>query len=209
MQHTFEMILGKKSIKCRAFTYREFQTLIASKIDGNLTSVVIDTIKNCTNVDATELSKQDAELLFLVLWANSLQKNKFDATWVCDECKKESCYEIDVSKIRPAEPNTYFLDLGKVKIKFRNPKFSEDQDAMLMIVNCIEYIIVDGIQIEVLELKEHEFENIINLLTQEAVETILDELTKNQITLAVPIKCECGQQGVYSITGLSEFFKIM
>lgn len=209
MQFIFDMKIGNKTVKARAFTYREFQQMIAAKAEGKLAEVIVETIHNCTDIDALELSKQEAELLFLLLWCHSLDKMKFTATWVCDDCKKETEYDLDVNKVRTTDNNPYFLDLGKIKLQFRNPRFTEDSDIMQMVINCIDFIVFNDQQFDLNELSEHEFNTILNMLTKEHIEDIIEELTKNQITLAVPIKCECGQSGVYSITGLSEFFNII
>lgn len=209
MHYIFNMKIGEKIIKARAFTYREFQQLIQAKAEGTLADVVIDTVYQCTGLNANELSKQEAELIFLFLWCNSLRKTKIDATWVCGDCGKETEYQLNIDKAHITESEDFLLDLGQVKIKFRAPKFTEDEDVMQMIVKCMELVIVDGQEFNISEVNENDFETILNMLTKEHVENIINELTKNQITLAVPIKCECGQSGVYSIQGLSGFLKIL
>jgi len=209
MQHVFNIRLDEKIITARAFTFREFQNLVAAKETGKLSEAVVNVIHDCTGINALELEKCEAEYLFLLLWCHSLNKMKVNATWVCGVCGKEKDYSIDVSRTQIPEVDPYTLDLGQVKIKFRQPKFTEDVDIMQMVIACIEYIVIGDQQFSIDDLNHHDFDRILDMLTTDKVEKIIDELTSNQITLAVPIKCECGESGIYSLSGLSSFLKIL
>lgn len=209
MQHVFNIRLDEKIITARAFTFREFQNLVAAKETGKLSEAVVNVIHDCTGINALELEKCEAEYLFLLLWCHSLNKMKVNATWVCGVCGKEKYYSIDVSRTQIPEVDPYTLDLGQVKIKFRQPKFTEDVDIMQMVIACIEYIVIGDQQFSIDDLNHHDFDRILDMLTTDKVEKIIDELTSNQITLAVPIKCECGESGIYSLSGLSSFLKIL
>lgn len=209
MQHVFNIRLDEKIITARAFTFREFQNLVAAKETGKLSEAVVNVIHDCTGINALELEKCEAEYLFLLLWCHSLNKMKVNATWVCGVCGKEKDYSIDVSRTQIPEADPYTLDLGQVKIKFRQPKFTEDVDIMQMVIACIEYIVIGDQQFSIDDLNHHDFDRILDMLTTDKVEKIIDELTSNQITLAVPIKCECGESGIYSLSGLSSFLKIL
>lgn len=209
MQHVFNIRLDEEIITARAFTFREFQNLVAAKETGKLSEAVVNVIHDCTGINALELEKCEAEYLFLLLWCHSLNKMKVNATWVCGVCGKEKDYSIDVSRTQIPEVDPYTLDLGQVKIKFRQPKFTEDVDIMQMVIACIEYIVIGDQQFSIDDLNHHDFDRILDMLTTDKVEKIIDELTSNQITLAVPIKCECGESGIYSLSGLSSFLKIL
>lgn len=209
MQHVFNIRLDEKIITARAFTFREFQNLVAAKETGKLSEAVVNVIHDCTGINALELEKCEAEYLFLLLWCHSLNKMKVNATWVCGVCGKEKDYSIDVSRTQIPEVDPYTLDLGQVKIKFRQPKFTEDVDIMQMVIACIEYIVIGDQQFSIDDLNHHDFDRILDMLTTDKVEKIIDELTNNRITLAVPIKCECGESGIYSLSGLSNFLKIL
>lgn len=209
MHYVFDLSINDRTIKARAFTFKEFQNLVAAKERGELSGVVVETINECTGLNALELSTQEAEYVFLMLWCNSLAKMNFNATWHCDVCDKEKDYHIDITKTQITEAEPYILDLGEVKINFRQPKFTEDSDIMQMIIKCIDYIIIGNEQFDINDLNAQDFDTILNMITQEHVENIIYELTKNQIILAVPVKCECGEAGVYSIKGLSDFLKIV
>lgn len=209
MQHVFNIRLDEEIITARAFTFREFQNLVAAKETGKLSEAVVNVIHDCTGINALELEKCEAEYLFLLLWCHSLNKMKVNATWVCGVCGKEKDYSIDVSRTQIPEVDPYTLDLGQVKIKFRQPKFTEDVDIMQMVIACIEYIVIGDQQFSIDDLNHHDFDRILDMLTTDKVEKIIDELTSNQITLAAPIKCECGESGIYSLSGLSNFLKIL
>lgn len=209
MQYFFKIHLGEKLIHARAFTFGEFQKLVAAKETGKLSEVVIEIIHECTGINALELEKCEAEYIFLLLWCHSLNKMKIDATWVCGVCNKEKVYSLDVSRTQIPEVEPYILDLGQIKIKFRQPKFTEDVDIMQMVIACIEYIVIGDQQFNIDDLNAQDFDRVLDMLTTDKVEEVIDELTRNQITLAVPIKCECGESGVYSLSGLSSFLKIL
>lgn len=209
MKHIFKIKIGDKSITARAFTYAEFQKLVEYKNTGRLKEAVINIVNDCTGVDVTELEKCEAEYIFLMLWCHSLAKGKFDSTWVCGVCNKEKVYSLDVKRAQIPEVEPYMLDLGGIKIKFRPPRFAEDTDIMQMVIACIEYIVIDNQEFDINDLSEQDFDTILSMLTTEHVETIIDELTLPQITLAVPIKCECGEHGIHSIKGLSDFLRIL
>lgn len=209
MQYIFKIPLGEKIINARAFTFGEFQKLVAAKETGNLSGAVVEMIHECTGINALDLEKCEAEYLFLLLWCHSLNKMKVNATWVCGVCNIEKEYSLDVSRTLIPEADPYTLDLGQVKIKFRQPKFTEDVDIMQMVIACIEYIVIGGQQFNIDDLNAQDFDRVLDMLTTDKVEEVIDELTSNQITLAVPIKCECGESGVYSLSGLSSFLKIL
>ena len=209
MQHIFKIQIEEKIINARAFTFREFQDLVAAKETGRLSEAVIEVIHNCTGINVLELEKCEAEYIFLLLWCHSLNRMKVNATWVCDVCSKEKEYSLDVSRTQIPEVESYTLDLGQVKIKFRQPKFTEDVDIMQMVIACIEYIVIGDQQFNIDDLNAQDFDRVLDMLTTDKVEEVIDELTKNQITLAVPIKCDCGESGIYSISGLSSFLKIL
>lgn len=209
MQHVFKIHLDEKIITARAFTFREFQSLVSAKETGKLSEAVIKVIHDCTGINALELEKCEAEYLFLLLWCHSLNKMKVNATWVCGVCGKEKDYSIDVSRTQIPEVEPYILDLGQVKIKFRQPKFTEDVDIMQMVIACIEFIVIGDQQFNIDDLNHQDFDRVMDMMTTDKVEQVIDELTRNQITLAVPIKCECGESGVYSLSGLSGFLKIL
>ena len=209
MQYIFKIPLGEKIINARAFTFGEFQKLVAAKETGNLSGAVVEMIHEGTGINALDLEKCEAEYLFLLLWCHSLNKMKVNATWVCGVCNTEKEYSLDVSRTLIPEADPYTLDLGQVKIKFRQPKFTEDVDIMQMVIACIEYIVIGGQQFNIDDLNAQDFDRVLDMLTTDKVEEVIDELTSNQITLAVPIKCECGESGVYSLSGLSSFLKIL
>ena len=209
MQHIFKIKLGDKTITARAFTYEEFQKLVEYKSTGRLKEAVLDIINECIGINALELEKCEAEYLFLMLWCHSLAKENFKSTWVCGVCNKEKEYNLNVERTQIPDTEPYLLDLGGVKIKFRPPRFTEDDDIMQMVIACIDYIVIDNQEFDINDLNEQDFDTILSMLTTEHVETIIDELTGPQITLAVPIKCDCGESGIHLIRGLNEFLTIL
>lgn len=209
MQYIYKINIDDKIINARAFTYREFQELVAARETGKLSEGVVEIIHKCTGLNALELDRCKAEYVFLMLWCHSLNKLNVNATWVCGVCGKEKEYSLDVTRTQIPDSVDYMIDLGKLKIKFRQPKFTEEKDIMQMVIACIEYIVIDGEQFAIDDLSPQDFDRVLDILTTDKVEEAIDALLDNQITLAVPIKCECGEHGVYSISGLSEFLKVL
>lgn len=206
IQYKFETRISGKTIHCRAFTLEEYLQLIQAKSDGNIPSKIKELINNCT--DATDLNRQESELLILKLWANSIGEVNHQASWVC-ECGNEIEVPINFTYAQIDSPEDLWYDLKNFKIKFKYPKIFDDSNIALMIAECIEYILVNNEQIYVEELNDQELNDLYSAITADDIVKIKEMLLKPKVSLSVPISCACGKSHIHTITGLKEFFKIM
>lgn len=207
MTYEFIVQIKNKTINCRAFTLREYKDLLQAKLEKRMEPAIIELLNKCT--DAKGLNKQEAELLLINLWSNSLGAVNVEHTWVC-ECGKEQDIPVTISRASIVDESEVIRDFGAFKIKFRYPGLFEDGDKGKMIACCIEYIITEGGErIVVDDLNEAEIEDLYNAITLDDINALMEELLKPQVQMAIPISCECGAHSVHVIKGLKEFFKFM
>ena len=210
MIYKFQIKVEQKVINCRAFTFGEFQSLIEAKTDGRLAEAIYNVIRDCTDIDVSELPRHTAELIFLKVWIHSLNRVNIDHVWVCGECGAETPVTLNIDSAYTTSPDTdLFYDLGQVKMKFRYPRIFEDDDLMQMIITCTEYIVIGNDQYTLDDLDETDFDKVLTMINDTAVTEIIDMLLAPSVVLAVPIKCSCGESGVHKVVGLHEFFKLL
>ncbi|ANA49532.1 baseplate hub [Salmonella phage vB_SnwM_CGG4-1] len=205
--YNFEVLIGEKTIECRAFTLEEYKNLIVSKQQGSIKQSVLDLIKNCTN--AKNLNKQESELLLVNLWSHSLGEVNHQNTWVCS-CGHETQVPINFTFAQIDEPEELWYNLRHFKIKLRYPNLFEDENIASMISSCIQTIHVNGETIGIEDLNNKEIEDLYSAITEDDIINIKNLLLKPTVQLAVPVKCsECGENHVHIIKGLKEFFKLI
>lgn len=204
MHHNFTCNVNGRKVMARAFTYGEYQQFFT----GDTKQSVLRVIEECTGIDAGNLAVGDAETLFIQLWAHSLNRNSITRTWVC-ECGEEQDLTLPLTKSRAESEFSFFHDLGGVVLHMREPRFNDSSNPIEMVLTCIDYLIIDGEQFKLDDLSEKDFETVLSMITQEHVQAIIDKLTENHVTLAVPVKCKCGACGVHVVKGLKEFLEVL
>lgn len=205
-EYKFKVNVGQKNINCRAFTLREYKKLMESKKDGTLKDTILELIKNCT--DAVDLNKQESELLLVKLWAESLGEINTTGSWVCS-CGHEQDVPINISYAQMSDPEPLMYDFTNFQIKFRYPRLFEDANTISMVLNCIEYILVENEKIRIDDLNDKEIDDLYQAITIDDIEKITAMLLKPSIYLGVPISCECGKNDVFTIEGLKNFMRLL
>lgn len=205
-EYKFDVNIGTKTIKCRAFTLREYKDIISAKAKGGLKEVLEGILWSCTN--ATGLTKQESELLIVKLWAHSIGEVNLDAVKIC-ECGKENLVSFSINYAQLDEAEDVIYDFKNFKIKFKYPRIFEDSNIPRMISTCIDYIIVGDEKLSIEDLTEQELDDLFTAITTEDAQRIADALLKPSIYLAVPIQCECGKSHVHVVRGLKEFFRLL
>lgn len=204
--YNFEVNIGTKTIKCRAFTLGEYRDLMQAKLNGNLKEHIQNLLWTCTN--ATGLTKQESELLIVKLWAHSTGEVNSDAVHICD-CGKENLVSINMNYAQLDEAEDLVYDFKNFKIKFKYPRIFDDSNIARMISTCIDYIIVGEEKLLIDDLTEQELSDLYGAITTEDAKRIADALLKPSIYLAVPVQCECGKSHIKLIKGLKEFFRLL
>lgn len=205
--HTFTLNAGRP-ITVRAFTLDEYKELMVAKSENKIVPRVRAIMAAC-GVPA-DLSKHEAEKALVQLWAESLGESDHTATWVC-ECGKEIPVPIKFNQIQTnADPeDQLFYQLGHLRLKLRYPKIFDDADTVKMIVSCIEYVIAGDEQIALDDMTGIELDELYSYITSDDISAIKNILLKPEPHFAVPIKCECGVDGIHVIKGMKEFFKLI
>lgn len=206
-KYTFTVRLGDKEVNCRAFTLKEYLGLIGARATGTIESTVNNIITNCSN--AKNLTKQEAELLLVNLWAHSLGEVNQEHTWNCS-CGHSFQVYMNLLHTQLDEQADPWYSFSGIKIKFRQPKLFDDKNIALMIASCIEAVFVNGESIPVEDLTEAEINDLYGLITEDDMINIKNLLVSPSIYLATPIKCpKCGTSHVHTIRGLKEFFELL
>lgn len=207
MNYTFDVKIKNKTIKCRAFTLREYKDLLQAKLEDRIESFINELILNCT--DARDLNKQESELLVINLWAHSLAEVNIEREWTCS-CSRTQVVPMTLTRASLGKEPEVVRDFGNFKIVFRYPKLFEDKNRAIMVASCIDYILTSGGEKLLLtDLSDHELDDLYSIITEKDIKEIYDELTAPKPILAIPISCECGEHTVHVIEGLKEFFKVM
>lgn len=204
--YKFEVNIGHKLIQCRAFTLEEYKDLMEAKLNGKLKETIQQILSKCTN--ATDLTKQESELLIVKLWAHSTGEVNSDAVHICD-CGKENLVSLNINYAQLDEADDLIYDFKNFKIKFKHPKIFDDSNVALMISTCIDYIIVGEEKLRVDDLTDEEISDLYTAITTEDAIRISDMLMKPSIYMAVPVECECGKKHLKVIRGLKEFFRLL
>lgn len=207
MQYKFEVQIGEKTINCRAFTLREYKDILKTKTAGTLEPFIITLLNKCT--DARGLSKHEAELLLIHVWAHSLGVINQEQTWTCS-CGTEQQIPVNLTHIRYDDTQELLRDFGAFKLKFRYPRLFEDKNKGMMVASCIESIITPaGEMLKVDDLNETEIDDLYAAITVDDIESISEMLLAPTVQLAIPISCGCGESSVHVVKGLKEFFKFL
>ncbi len=205
-EYKFDVSIGSKTFKCRAFTLGEYKDLMKAKADGNIKDTVLDILNKCTN--ARNLTKQESEMLLVKLWAHSTGEVNINTVYTC-ECEKEILVPINMNYIQLDDVQDIIYDFKNFKIKFKYPKIFEDSNKALMVASCIDYIIVGDEKLKVDDLTEQELSDLYTAITTEDMIKISDMLVNPTIYMAIPIQCECGKSHIKVIKGLKEFFRLL
>lgn len=206
-EYNFSAKIGDKTISCRAFTLEEYLNLITAKNNGKLKGAVQELIKNCTS--AKDLNKQEAELLLVHLWSQSLGEVNHENTWKCT-CGHESKVYINLLHTRIDDSDDLWYTLGDIKLKLRYPELFDDENVAEMIVKCMESVYSNGENININDLNEREINDLYAYITEQDVVNIKELLLKPTVNLSLPVKCEaCGENHIHTLRGLKDFFEIM
>lgn len=206
MHYLFTVRVGSKDINCRAFTLREYKDLLEAHLNDELERVVLDILDNCS--DAKDLSKHEAELLLIKIWAHSLGEVNHEHDYTCS-CGKTFKVPMNFMHAAVTGESDLIYPLANFKLKLKYPKIFEDKNTAQMVACCIDYIIVDGTQIKVEDLSEVEINDLYSAITVEDITKIAALLLKPTIEMGIPISCECGESSVHVIRGFKEFFKLL
>lgn len=204
--YKFEVNIGQKVIKCRAFTLEEYKDLMQAKLNGKLKETIESILWKCTN--CAGLNKQESELLIVKLWAHSTGEVNSDAVHICD-CGKENLVSINMNYAQLDDAEEVIYDFNNFKIKFKYPRLFADSNIARMIGECIDYIIVGNEKLLIDDLTEQELNDLYSAITTEDIQKIAEMLLKPSIYLAVPVECECGKNHLKIIRGLKEFFRLL
>ncbi|CCI88766.1 gp26 baseplate hub subunit [Yersinia phage phiR1-RT] len=204
--YTFDVSLKDKTIKCRAFTLEEYRDLLKAKADGKVKDVVLDLIRKCSN--ATDLSKAEAEVVLIKLWAYSLGDVNFISTHVCT-CGNKIDVPISINSIQYPELEDIWHDFGQFKIKFKQPKLFDNENVINMVFSCIDFLLIDKEEVKIEDLTDIEIQDLYNFITIEMISEISAKLTKAEAYIALPIVCKCGESSVKLISGLKSFMEML
>lgn len=206
-EYKFDIKIGSELVHCRAFTLKEYLELITAKQKGDIEPVVKRLIKECTT--AKNLNRQEAELLLVQLWAQSLGEVNHENIWKCS-CDNEIATHINLLHTQIDDPEDLWYTLSGIKVKFRYPELFADKSIAQMIAACIESVFVNGENIPVDELSAEEIDDLYSYITEKDIVAIKELLLRPTVYLAVPIKCpECGKTHAHVIRGLKEFFELL
>lgn len=207
MNYTFDVKIKNKTIKCRAFTLREYKDLLQAKLESRIESFINELISNCT--DARDLNKQESELLVINLWAHSLAEVNIEREWSCS-CGRSQVVPMTLTRATLGKEPDVIKDFGNFKIVFRYPKLFEDKNRAMMVAGCIDYILTSaGEKLFLSDLSDAELDDLYSVITEKDIKEVYDALVAPKPILAIPISCECGEHTVHVIEGLKEFFKVM
>lgn len=204
--YTFDVALKDKTVKCRAFTLEEYRDLLKAKADGNVKDVVLDLIKKCSN--AKGLTKVEAEVVLIKLWAYSLGDVNFTSIHEC-ACGNKIDVPISIDVIQYPEQEDVWHDFGQFKIKFKQPKLFDNENVINMVFSCIDFLLINGEEVKIEDLTNEEIQDLYNFITIEMIAEISAKLTKAEAYIALPIACKCGENSVKLISGLKSFMEIL
>ncbi|WDS61738.1 hypothetical protein [Cronobacter phage vB_Cdu_VP8] len=207
MDNKFTLLVQDKSILCRTFTLDEYEELVMAKLNGSIIQTTKALVQSCAP-SATDLPKHWAEYVLVQIWMRSLDELVHHHDWVCS-CGKEIPLVLDFNQIQVSDETELVYKLKHLNIKLRYPKLFEDSNTADMIMGCIESIITPKEEIPISELDDQELGDLVGLIEYEDVDAIQKLLLEPQIQMGVPVKCECGNQGVHIIKGFAQFMKLI
>jgi len=234
--YEFELISTGKKIKFRPFLVKEQKILLMAMESGDEKDA-LDSIKqivsNCIiekDFDINQLSSFDLEYFFVQLRMRSIGE-KINLSFSCknmiseeEECNNLMKFEYDLSKVsiehEPNHSKTIFFtkDIGVV---MKYPSFnvikealdlesekSETENALNMIIDCIDYFFEGENVFYINEMSRKEIEEYIENLPKtyfDKMESFFDTFPK--VKSIIEHKCKkCGFDHVIPVEGLTSFF---
>lgn len=204
--NTFTVSLDDQNINCRSFTLDEYTDLIAAKATGTLNDTVLALMSACVKGSET-LNKHQAELVLINLWAQSLSQDH-TLSWMCDKCGKSHKVKVNFSQVQTSEHELPKYKLGNAVLNLKYPKLFEDTNKFDMVTRSIESISIGSENLTLEELTTQETMELVEAITLEDATKIAEMLLEPTPYLGVPIKCECGEEGVHVISGFKNFFRL-
>lgn len=203
--YNFEIQVRDKVIKCRAFTLGEYRDLIKAKAEGKIKDFVPKLIKDCTN---EELSRAEAEVVLVKLWAHSLGNVNVFVEHKCS-CGKHLQVPVSFDRANCSKKAAIVQELKGFKLILKEPKLFDDSNVIQMILKSIDHISVGDEQIKLEDLTDTEQGDLYEAITTDVIDEIKNKLLQSTVELATPISCECGENSVMHLKGLTDFMRIL
>lgn len=203
--YNFEVQVRDKTIKCRAFTLAEYRDLIKAKADGQIKDFVPKLIKECTN---TELTRAEAEVVLVKLWAHSLGNVNIFVEHKC-ECGQVLQVPVSLDRANCSKKKPIIQELKGFKLVLKEPKLFDDSNVIQMILKSIDHISVGDEQIKLEDLTDAEQGDFYEAITNDIITELKNKLLESTVELAVPVICDCGKNSVLHLKGLTDFMRIL